>query len=67
VVAVPPTTEGESYLKREKGGVLVGIKESDWQVLTRHVKATPDEFKVPAAEKAEALAFVESTKRDSVD
>jgi hypothetical protein len=32
-----------------------------------HVRATLDHFQVPAKERAEILAFVESTKRDIVE
>jgi hemoglobin len=42
----------------------MGITESDWQAFTEHVKATLDAFKVPPTERAEVLAFVESTKKD---
>ena len=45
----------------------MGISESDWLLFMGHVKATLDKFKVPAAERAEVLAFVEGTKRDVVD
>jgi hemoglobin len=45
----------------------MGITESDWQAFTGHVKATLDYFKVPPTERAEVLAFVESTKRDIVE
>ncbi len=45
----------------------MAITESDWHVFTAHLKATLDAFKVPATERAEVLAFVESTKRDIVE
>ncbi len=45
----------------------MGITESDWQTFSRHLEATLDTFKVPAKERAEVLAFVESTKRDIVE
>ena len=45
----------------------LGITDRDWQVFTGHLKATLDTFKVPAGERAEVLAFVESTKRDIVE
>jgi hemoglobin len=41
----------------------MGISESDWLLFMNHVKATLAKFKVPATERAEVLAFVESTKR----
>ncbi|HTY98730.1 MAG TPA: group 1 truncated hemoglobin [Rhodocyclaceae bacterium] len=43
------------------------ISERDWQLLMVHVNATLAKFKVPAAEKADVLAFVESTKADMVE
>ncbi len=43
------------------------ISESDWTILLTHVKATLDKFAVPARERGEVLAFVESTKRDIVE
>lgn len=45
----------------------MGISEGDWLLFINHVKATLDKFEVPAAERAEVLAVVESTKRDVVD
>ena len=40
------------------------VSESDWRRFTGHLQATLDSFKVPATERAEVLAFVESTKQD---
>ena len=45
----------------------MGISESDWARLLTHVKATLDKFAVPARERGEVLAFVESTKKDIVE
>lgn len=45
----------------------MGISEGDWQTFVGHVEATLDAFKVPARERGEVLAFVESTKRDIVE
>jgi hemoglobin len=45
----------------------MGITEDDWQTFTNHVRATLDKFKLPATERAEVLAFLESTKRDIVE
>jgi hemoglobin len=42
----------------------MGISEGDWRTFIDHVEHTLDEFHVPSAERAEVLAFVESTKRD---
>jgi hemoglobin len=43
------------------------ISEGDWRVFIGHVEATLDHFSVPAGERTEVLAFVESTKRDIVE
>jgi hemoglobin len=43
------------------------IDEADWQAFLGHLKATLDAFKVPAQERSEALAFIESTKADIVE
>jgi hemoglobin len=45
----------------------MNISESDWQAFLGHVEATLDSFKVPAGERAEVLAFVNSTKSDIVE
>ena len=45
----------------------MGIGESDWRAFIGHVEATLDTFKVPAAERAAVLEFVDSTKRDIVE
>jgi hemoglobin len=45
----------------------MGISDGDWRSFIGHVEATLDAFKVPAKERAEVLAFVESTKRDIVE
>ena len=44
----------------------MGISESDWQILIGHLNATLDKFSVPAPERKEVLAFVNSTKTDMV-
>jgi hemoglobin len=45
----------------------LGIDEQDWQVFMGHVHATLEHFSVPAREKSEVLAFVESLKKDVLD
>ncbi|HEX9768503.1 MAG TPA: group 1 truncated hemoglobin [Kiloniellales bacterium] len=45
----------------------MGISEEDWQAFIGHLEATLDEFKVPVRERAEVMAFVDSTKRDIVE
>lgn len=43
------------------------VSERDWQLLMTHVNATLAKFKVPAAEKADVIAFIESTRADIVE
>jgi len=43
------------------------ISEDDWAAFLGHVNATLDEFRVPAAEKEQVIAFVQSTKADIVE
>ena len=43
------------------------ISESDWAVFLTHMKATLEKFAVPARERGETLAFLESTKKDIVE
>jgi len=45
----------------------MGISGRDWQALLDHLTATLDKFGVPDAEKADVLAFIESTKADIVE
>ena len=45
----------------------LGINDQDWQLFMTHVMATLDCFNVPAREKSEVLAFVDSLKKDLVD
>jgi hemoglobin len=45
----------------------MGINESDWQVFLGHVEATLATFEVPAAERAEVLAFIGGNKSDIVE
>ena len=42
------------------------ISEGDWQIFIGHLNATLDKFSVPAPERKEVLAFVDSTKTDIV-
>ena len=44
----------------------MGINEGDWRIFLGHVNATLDKFSVPAKERKEVLAFVDSTKSDIV-
>ena len=43
------------------------ISESDWSAFLGHLNATLDAFQVPQAERAEVVAFVQSTKKDMVE
>ena len=43
------------------------ISEADWRAFMSHVNATLDHYQVPATERAEVVAFVESTKSDMVE
>lgn len=47
----------------------VGMKidEQDWSSLMTHLNATLDKFKVPAKERQDVVAFIESTKKDIVE
>ena len=45
----------------------MGISESDWQRFIGHLETTLDTFEVPAAERAEVLSFINSTKADIVE
>jgi hemoglobin len=42
------------------------ISEKDWQSFMTYLNATLAKFKVPAKEKADVIAFMESTKADMV-
>lgn len=43
------------------------INESDWHVFLGHAAATLARFKVPAAEQAELVKFVQGLKKDIVE
>ena len=47
--------------------VGMGISAGDWDRFIGHLEATLDTFKVPAAERAAVLAFIDSTKADIVE
>lgn len=44
----------------------LNITEGEWQVFMQDLQATFDHFKVPAQERQELVAIVESTKKDIV-
>jgi hemoglobin len=43
------------------------INEADWQAFLGHLNKTLDTFKIPTQERAEVLAFIESTKADIIE
>ena len=43
------------------------INEGDWSAFLGHLEATLETFHVPQAERAEVVAFVQSTKSDIVE
>jgi len=43
------------------------ISESDWATFLGHLNATLDHFHVPAEERGEVLAFIESTRAEIVE
>lgn len=43
------------------------ISAADWNAFMGHVRVTLDKFNVPAPERGETLAFIESTKADIVE
>jgi hemoglobin len=45
----------------------MGISDSDWLAFIGHLEVTLDKFAVPPAERAQVLAFVETTKGDIVE
>ncbi len=45
----------------------MGITEDDWTAFIGHLNATLDEFSVPETERAEVIAFIDSTKADIVE
>ena len=57
------------YTGRDMAASHRGMKiaESDWTIFLSHLNATLDNFAVPARERGEVLAFVESTKKDIVE
>jgi hemoglobin len=56
------------YAGRELEPSHIGMRitEKDWQLLMKHLNATLAKFQVPAQEKGEVVAFIESTKKDMV-
>ena len=45
----------------------MAISGSDWDAFIAHLEATLDAFSVPARERGEVLAFIDSTRADIVE
>jgi hemoglobin len=43
------------------------ISQADWTAFLGHLQATLDTFNVPAAERSDVLAFIDSTRADIVE
>ena len=43
------------------------ISSSDWDIFMRNLNLTLDKFALPAAERADVVAFIESTRADMVE
>ena len=43
------------------------ISAADWDAFMRHLHATLDKFALPAAERTDVVAFIESTRNDMVE
>jgi len=55
---------GRDMLLSHKG---MNISADDWSAFIGHLEATLDHFDVPARERAEVLAFIDSTRDDIVE
>lgn len=55
---------GRDMLLSHKG---MGISSEDWDAFIGHLEATLDHFDVPAQERSDVLAFIDSTKADIVE
>jgi len=43
------------------------ISAADWEAFMSHLHATLDKFALPPAERADVVAFIESTRNDMVE
>lgn len=43
------------------------ISQADWTAFLGHLQATLDKFNLPAAERSDVLAFIDSTRADIVE
>lgn len=60
----PMYYRGRDMLTSHRG---MRISERDWSAFIGHLSATLDAFKVPARERGEVLAFIQSTRADIVE
>jgi hemoglobin len=60
----PTYYRGRDMVLTHKG---MHISESDWNVFLGHAAATLEKFQVPAAERDEVVAFVQSLKEEIVE
>jgi hemoglobin len=47
--------------------VGMGVSAGDWDLFIGHLEATLDKFALPAAERADVLGFIDSTRADIVE
>ncbi len=45
----------------------MGVTAADWTAFIGHLEATLDSFNLPAAERADVLGFIDSTRADIVE
>ena len=45
----------------------MGVSETDWEKFIGHLNATLDNFQLPAQERSDVIAFIESTRADIVE
>lgn len=45
----------------------MGVSAADWNAFIGHLEATLDSFNLPAAERADVLGFIDSTRADIVE
>lgn len=45
----------------------MGVTAADWNAFIGHLEATLDSFNLPAAERADVLGFIDSTRADIVE
>ena len=45
----------------------MAVTANDWEIFLGHLRATLDQFQIPAHERCQVVEFVESTKADIVE